>query len=886
MSKYKTRTRTAIAGVIGIIVLGIAGFAILRRAPVGAVDPPPRRAAPAAVVAPKAAIPASGAAITAEAEPAGALRLEGQVIDDHDAPVAGATIVVDSTPPRRATSDASGSFAIDGLLPRAYTVEAHAGDRVGGPLNVRLSDKTDPVTLRLTAGGRAEVKIIDERTGHPVEAAAVELGGRFVITQASDARGVAHFTGVITGRHAIRVTAPGYAPAASELAASAVTSATASATVALRHGAAVTGSVLGVDGAPVAGAVVELDDATQLAIAARPEPATTDASGHWRFPAVARGTYRFTATASAGSAGPLPPITLDGVTAYGEVVLRLVAGGRLSGQVVAPGGAPAAWAVVRVALPGSLLKPRIREVTADAAGKFALAHLPIGHLEVSARGDAGSASAVAVELTAAGKELTLVLADHDAIAGVVVTADGQPIADAQVTAVATAVFGALATTEVTDQAGHFELRGLASGTYRVSAARQAQAWRGLSRDWLDVPSGTRDLRVVVREAGRLHGRVAFATGGAPSRFTIALGLSAPLTVASADGAFAFDDIPAGTLRLVASGADFVARTLANVVIQPGQDTDVGTITVERGRSLTGHVRDARGTPVARASVIAGHKLIGSGNAIDGAPAELSAQLQSQRTTTDDQGAFVLTGIGPGAMLLAAEQPSVGRSAVVTVADGTDDPTVDLVLQPGITLSGRVTRGGQPLAQVVITATPSSAPDAVLTVAAGGDGTYQLDGLTPDRYTVAASLVGGASVRSKTATVVITAGQPARLDFDLADDGVEVDVAAVGAAPATFAQILMSSAPLTSGTAAALKRQLAAAGAPSLHTGFIQSGQPAQITSVAPGDYSICAIKLPGDPHDPKIAAELIGTAGALVATCQPFTVAAAPAQQRATVELH
>jgi hypothetical protein len=217
-----------------------------------------------------------------------------------------------------------------------------------------------------------------------------------------------------------------------------------------------------------------------------------------------------------------------------------------------------------------------------------------------------------------------------------------------------------------------------------------------------------------------------------------------------------------------------------------------------------------------------------------------------------------------------------------VPDGSDNPTIDLVLQPGSSLSGRITRGGQPVAQAVITATPSSATDATLTVAAGGDGTYELDGLTPDRYNVVALLASGSGAHSKTANVTITAGQPAHLDFDLSDSGVEVDVTAPQAA---FAQILMSTAPLTSGNAAALKQQIVAAGSPSLHSGFIFAGQPAQISSVAPGAYTICAIKLRGDPRDPKVAAALIGNTNALTAHCQPFTVAATPAVQATTVDV-
>src|SRR5215468_530868 len=53
-----------------------------------------------------------------DVDPRGTLRLEGQVIDGADAPVAGATVVLGTTPARNVTTDVGGSFHFDGLLAR------------------------------------------------------------------------------------------------------------------------------------------------------------------------------------------------------------------------------------------------------------------------------------------------------------------------------------------------------------------------------------------------------------------------------------------------------------------------------------------------------------------------------------------------------------------------------------------------------------------------------------------------------------------------------------------------------------------------------------------------------------------------------------------------
>ena len=865
----------AVAAVCGLAFLTLhRSVPASMRTPGAAVTMPhaePDRLIAAATIAP---------AIAVDDEPAGSLRLEGQVIDDNEAPVAGAIVALDSSPPRHVSSDTSGAFSFEHLIPRVYVVEARARERVAGPLRVRLSDKSEPVTMRLVAGGRAEVKVVDERSGRAVEAAQVKLAGRVPITSTTDTRGLALFAGLPAGRHAVRVTAPNYAPASSEILSSGTPDTSASVTVAVRHGARVSGIVLGPTGTPAAGAIVSTDEVTEIALAAQAETTMADANGRWQLDAVPRGTFRFTAAGDAGSPATSPPTALDGVTPRTDIVLRLEVGGRIEGQVTDPGGGPVAWALVRVILPSSLLQPRVREVTTDVAGKFGFARLPIGLVDVVAQAEAASSRVISVKIKAAPTEITLVLANREAIAGVVVAPDGKPVPDAQVVAVSTtAAAGRLPETELTDQAGRFVLRGLAPGAYRVSATRRPGMWQGALRDGQETQTGVRDLQILLRDGGRVHGRVALASGGAPNRFTIMLGLSAPRAFATQDGAFELADIPPGAVRLLVGGPDFVARVVPDVVIAAGRDTDVGTLSVARGRSIAGLVLDSDGHAVAGAIVYAGHRLVGSGRSLDGAPPGLGELLQGKHTTTDDQGAFILDGIGEGSLLVAAEHASVGRSSIMPVAEG-GGSSLDLVLQRIGTLSGRVTRAGAALARSVVTVTPQSSPEAILTVAAGGDGLFHFDSLAPDTYVVSAVFAEGTSVRSKSGRAVVRSGEEARVDLDLVDDGVRLLISATGVnQQSLFAQVVLSSAPLQSGTAASLQRQLTEQSDKSLHTGFIMKGQAAVISAVPPGSYTVCGVKLPGDPSDPNVAAALLDTAAKLAVECRPVTVAAAPPEQ-------
>src|SRR5882724_2045976 len=72
-------------------------------------------------------------------DPRGELRLEGQVVDSDDHPVAGATVVLGANPPRTVTTEADGGFAFDALVGRPYTLVARAKQGIAGPVTARLT---------------------------------------------------------------------------------------------------------------------------------------------------------------------------------------------------------------------------------------------------------------------------------------------------------------------------------------------------------------------------------------------------------------------------------------------------------------------------------------------------------------------------------------------------------------------------------------------------------------------------------------------------------------------------------------------------------------------------------------------------------------------------
>jgi hypothetical protein len=191
------------------------------------------------------------------------LTLRGTVVDREDRPVAGAAVVLGQGP-RQVTSGADGGFAIDGLAPGVYAIEARSGDRVGGPHRVVLSAETGPVTLRLYRGAIAEVEVVSAADGRPIAGAEVSAwqlsmypgGGRHhAIT---DARGIARFEALTLVAHEVLAAAPDHAMRTDTLDPMLAGDGTWRLRIELDPGATVAGRVVDESGAPIAGAVVEL----------------------------------------------------------------------------------------------------------------------------------------------------------------------------------------------------------------------------------------------------------------------------------------------------------------------------------------------------------------------------------------------------------------------------------------------------------------------------------------------------------------------------------------------------------------------------------------------------------------------------------------------------
>ncbi|HVV83955.1 MAG TPA: carboxypeptidase regulatory-like domain-containing protein [Kofleriaceae bacterium] len=830
-------------------------------------------------------------------DPRGTLRLEGLLLDGDDHPVGGARVAIDSAPERTITAGSDGAFAFDGLIARDYRLEASAGDLHGGPVRLRLAPDTGLVTLRMVPAGTVEVTVREADGGAPVANAEVELRGTLTWTATTGADGVATLHGVGPTWGPLAASAAGFAPARTMVSTAGDPKVPARFELTLARGAAVSGRVVDEAGAAVAGARVVATSASEPfpVVDVRRDGVATGADGSFTFPAVAAGTYRLDARDARHAPASSPPFLVDGTHPRTGLTVVLGAGGVVRGTVKTPDGAPVAGADVSVVTRGGIFwRPR-RQAFTGADGRYVIEGLPRRELDVVAWHPDGASAIAAVDLAAEPeRQLDLVLDVRGAIDGLVVDGAGEPIGDAQVLAEpvwnggtadqqAWSIRGVQQT--LTDPGGRFHLAGLPDGDYRIRAARQGADEDAL---WTARATTTRPgappLRIVLSADGTITGKVAFADGHAPAAVTIAVDGAGGRPSARTDGSFAIDTA-AGEHVLIVSGPGFSSKAVRGVKVEEGQATDVGTVTVEAGRSISGRVVDGSGAPVEGATVAAGSNMSGGGR-------ELFIEDESpgaRSTETDADGRFTLTGFDQRALAIVAGKDGVGRSPSVQVPHCADSVSIELTLAPVGSLAGTVTRGGQPLGDTVVIAKPAAAISSNFFVVTGADGSFAFDALTPGSYLVS-PMIGGGGPRPKdifTRRVEVTAGARASVTIDTTPGPatLTVDVVTDAGPPVALAQVIVIQAKVDAQSLAMLRDGSLLP--PDLNGATLAfymraaMGGPVTVEGMQPDAYTACAVPLP--VKSPAEAQGMMDQVDSLPMKCEPVTVTAAPTHVTLTV---
>jgi uncharacterized GH25 family protein len=481
--------------------------------------------------------------------------------------------------------------------------------------------------------------------------------------------------------------------------------------------------------------------------------------------------------------------------AWPELRIVLHPGRTVSGLVVDAQQRPVAGAqaVLQPASPTNLLQ---RVLTArnverieppavtDAAGRFVIKNIPGGtfDLKVRARGFGPlTVPGLTVPAGNGGTDLgTVVLAPGTALRGLVVDAQGQPIAGVEIRIKAPdrdafplpAMPDRGPVEAVSGADGTFLLEDLAPGG-NLDLTATCPGYGPGSAPGVAVPS-VEPVRLVLQSNVRVSGRAldpdgkpvsgasvvvaeetAMSFGGQSSLFPA--GRSHRGTTAD-DGTFSLDDVSPGPIELFADAPHHQQANLKGLEVKPGRDLAGVEVVLPAGGVVTGKVVSADGRPIPEATVAVNQPSPG------GVPS-----FTAQRTTTDAGGEYRIEALSPGPHTLEARAEGY-RYLVHDVEVTPETSTVDFQLERGLEVAGRVVDdAGNPVDGTLVSLRAGLGARSSASAISGGDGAFRLTGIESGTYELTASKMGYVSAPAETELTV--AGAPV--------EGLEVKLSAGG-----------------------------------------------------------------------------------------------------------
>lgn len=631
--------------------------------------------------------------------------------------------------PRCTTTDATGHYRLDDLLPVEHLLSAAAAgheprtwrdpqrDRLG--VTLAPGEQRTGVDFALRPGGVAISGTVEDVGGGPIAGALVSTRGRFAWGLATsftrtDDRG-AFTVWAAAGVTTVAAGADGYTDGTVDVAAP-----DQGVVLYLTPEASLSGTVVTADDhRPVAGALVDSGWSFEAHAATR-----TDEAGRFRLTHLAPGRYKPTATGDGWYGEPAESVLLglgqsvDGV----EIVVAPAHAAR--GVVTIDGATPTPCPAGVVSLHDAR-SGRDGRSPIDADGRFAVAPLRAGHYQVRVACDdhVSRDRYPAVDIVDRDVDgLAYQVSAGAAVRGRVTGADGAPIADAMVSLRLTGgdprgrrdSGGA-----TTDDDGGYRATGLAAGTYTIDVW-SPRGGTPRPAPTVDVPATgevTRD--VVLAATGDVAGTVVDPAGRPVARARVRVtGASSPFsgaTLSASDGTFVLIGVEPGARRVIASrgwgeelrrpGSTDDDRQGEAVTVAAGRRAVVRLVVEAEDGAIAGVVRDDRGQPVPDAWLAATRESDSAGRAPGGA---LRASRWTWRTdmrpvVTGVDGRFAIDHLAAGRYTLRAYRKGGGEAVAEHVDVGATD--VALVIATTGSIAGTVTGpAGQPPDEFMVTVT--------------------------------------------------------------------------------------------------------------------------------------------------------------------------------------
>ncbi len=396
----------------------------------------------------------------------------------------------------------------------------------------------------------------------------------------------------------------------------------------------------------------------------------------------------------------------------------------VSGQVVDEGGEPVPRA--RVSLRGQAPPPGTvgvelrtldapKSVVTDQRGSFVIEELPPAKVEIEASA-AGfqPARPQYLEIPAAGslEDLRLVLERGAVLEGRVVTAEGEPVAGARVRVGESAASS--------DADGIFSIEGVPLGRQLLVAVHPE--FDRLARR-VEIEPGVNLEEVVLEGGWPVAGRVVEEDGTPVDGVRIELRLDGPgemrryQAMSASDGGFSFPRVVDGSYDVAAEKDGYGRAELRRGLEVTGGPVDDLEVLLQRGASVVGRLLGLEFDELATVRV----------------EAERDAE-SGRHGTVDYEGRYEINNLGPGVWLVKAQVRGGRRQAEarVMIEPGSGPLTRDLEFGGGITFSGRVSYGGEPLPETGVSVTGD---DFALrrSVVTDYHGRFRMEDLRPGRY---------------------------------------------------------------------------------------------------------------------------------------------------------
>ncbi len=506
----------------------------------------------------------------------------------------------------------------------------------------------------------------------------------------------------------------------------------------LEFGARVAGVVVDEEEQPVKAAEVEFHLENSW------ESIYTDSEGKFEQGGLSVGELTITVSKAGYEPHTLDEMELLAVTDIDDLKIVLGKGNSIFGLVTWPDGKPVSGAKV-------VLEQEEREddnftfgesydgtATTDADGKFTITGLEASECSLTARAQPVLVAledesnirlkrrqkrepywhAIAEDVIPGKGLVTLVLRQGDGVRGIVVDDLGQPLEDYRIVAIPGGgdpwnrpTIGRVTLKVQDSEDGAFELEGLKEGLFELDVS--AKGYSSLGDESVEIPWNGTPLKIVMSRDATVTGLVRDAAGVPLHGARVELDHtndSGPFSFMSStrsdtteeDGTFEFKFVAPGEISITAEADGFASSSAHTTTLLPAEERTGIELTMRTGAAIVGQIHASVGK-------LADVEVTVRGGDLDA----------WEQTTTDASGAFEIEGLSPGEYQVWFEpdmsdqnkdedsywvvrQARERRETVQLIEGERAQVILGAPFSTPILVSGRVTSGGQPKADQLIT----------------------------------------------------------------------------------------------------------------------------------------------------------------------------------------